>query len=217
MAKAPEDKRVTRGQQRERHPVTGHFLPEQKPSESFQRELDQGLVPTMTSDLALVFAKLLSVGCPPIRATLYCAPQLNETDAGRDTAKKVARQWAADVQVLEAITSINGGKWHELPAEKRYQLALEKHNAEWAFFLWTTNVNDVEHREGLEKLKQGRDVLKSLLGQQIDESDPMQAFARFAIELTKNAQAVAAAGHKRPIQTQKSDFETLLTEPKGKM
>lgn len=186
---------------------------------AFQRELEQGVVYTMTEDLALIFAKLLTIGCPPLRAVLYVHPQLNENDEGRTAAKKVAWQWQNDALVLEAINSINGGQFHELPAEKRYRLALEKSNAEAAFYLWSTNFVNIDHREGIDKIKIARDILKSELGQQPDEADPMAAFARFAMELSKNMHTEAVAKSKKPPQQQPSGFDKLLetVTPEHKM
>lgn len=186
---------------------------EQKPTDAFKREVDElkgGLVPTMTAPLALVYAKLLVVGCPPIRAVLYVAPQLADSDAGKTLAKKVAWQWTHDALVLQALSSINGGDWQELSKEQRFKLALEKSNAEAAFYLWTTNFGDVDSREGLDKIKIARDILTKELGGQIDADDPMQAFARFAHEVAKNMAANEATKRKRPPQMQ---LERGLDDP----
>lgn len=190
---------------------------DRQPAEHFRREMTDGLVPVMNEALALVYAKLLTVGCPPVRAVIYVVPSLNETEPGREAAKKVARQWAADVHVLKALASINGGDWQDLPPEKRYQLALDKNLGEAAFHLWTVNFGDVEHREGLEKMKMAREMLKAALGQRPDDSDPMQAFARFALDLAKEAATSAARGKKSP-QTQDGGLDRLLNQmPEQKM
>lgn len=178
-----------------------------------QREFDRekgGLVPEMSDQLALIYAKLLSVGCPPVRGVFYCAPQLMETQDGRDIAKKVASRWLNDAAVAQAIENINGGKFHELPLEERMKLALDKSNAEAAFYLWTINFGETEHREGIDKIKLARDIIKRELDMQPDEADPMQAFARMAMELAKNAQLDSAARARKAPQQQASSLERLV-------
>lgn len=192
--------------------------PTRQPSDSFRRELEQGIVPEMTDELALVYAKLLSVGCPPILAVLYCAPELRLTDQGKEAAKRIAAHWTSDALVLAAVDNINGGKWHELPIEKRLELARAKSDAEAAFYLWTTNFSTVEHTEGLAKMKMAREMVKGALGEAPDESDPMAAFARFAMELAKNTQAQSAAKSRKPTQVQNTGLDKLLnTVPEGRV
>lgn len=186
---------------------------ERKPADHFERELNQGLVAELTPQIAMVYAKLLTAGCPPVRGVYYCIPSLTTDKKGIETAKHIARTWMHDERVLGALNNINGGEWHTLPPERRAQLALDKHNAEWSFYLWTTNVNDIESREGLEKLKQAREVIKGVLGQQPDEADPMQAFARFAIELAKNAAKDRAVRGKTMPQLSPKSLEAALNEP----
>jgi len=173
-------------------------------------ENELGNAPPMTIELAVVFAKLLHIGCPAPRAVLYCAPQLATGGPGMiDVVKTVARQWVHDVLVVEAIGNINGGAFHELPAEDRMRIALEKSTAEISFYLFATNFNDVDSREGIDKIKYAREVLKVALGQQPDELDPMQAFARYALDMAREAQAKRSAGKKTPPQ--------LSPEPNFKM
>jgi len=128
---------------------------------------------------------------------LYCIPELLQTQEGRETAKKVASLWLNDALVVQAISDINGGKWHELPEETRYKLAIAKSNAEAAFYLWTTSFVETDHREGLEKMKLAREIIKRELGDQPDEADPMAAFARFAMDLAKNMHTESVAKAKR--------------------
>lgn len=202
---------------RERGKKDGRFktskTEDRQPSEPFARELEQGVAFAVTEPMALVYAKLLKVGCPPTRAICYIHPHLLETEQGRSTAKTLASRWNADALVLEALASINGGKWHELPEETRYKLAIEKNNAEASFFLWTSNLAETDSREGLEKIKLCREILKKELGQAPDESDPMAAFARFAMELAKNAHTETVAKGKKAPQLQATGLDKLLTSP----
>lgn len=172
-------------------------------------------VPEMTPALAAVFAKLLSVGCPPLRAVLYVCPAFD-----KDTAEAVKRAWLNDAHVLQALETLQGGAWVDLPPEKRYELALDKHFSEMAFHLWATNFGEVEHKEGLDKMKQCREVLGTLTGRKTDDDDPMHAFARFAIELTKGMAETEAkkkkAPHVRPTPESGSlldDMARVMTTP----
>jgi len=190
-------------------------IEDRQPSQEFKQATDPtkgGLIPAMTNEMAIVYAKLLNVGCPPIRAVLYCAPWLMESEEGKQLAKKVAASWCADALVIEALSSINGGKWHELPMETRAKLAIEKNNAEAAFFLWSANFGDMSAREEIDKMKLARDILKGILGQQPDESDPMQAFARFALELVRNTTAQRSAQAKKPVQVEGDGLDKLLNQ-----
>jgi len=179
---------------------------ERKPTSSLLKDLQAGVY-TMTDQLALIYAKLLTVGCPPIRAVIYCCP-----DIELELAKKVSRVWLNDAGVLRALESINGGTWHELPPETRYKLALDKHKSELAFYLWTTNFNDIEHREGIEKLKQAREEMKKLNGEAVDD-DPLAAFARFTLELAQNAtKTPVRPGKKAPQLEAKDDLADLVSK-----
>lgn len=161
--------------------------------------------PQMSPKLAAIFAKLLHVGCPGLRAVLYCAPELD-----MDTAKLTLREWMADSQVLKAIENINGGAWIDLPPEERFKLAFDKHISEMAFHLYATNFGEIEHKDGLDKLKQCREVVGSLIGKKVDTSDPMNAFAQFAIELTKTMAEADSRRRKAPeLRTGPSESDLL--------
>lgn len=136
--------------------------------------------PPMTAKLASVYAQMLHAGCPPLLATEYVAPQLS-----KEELKATTRLWMGDTLVKAAVEQLIGGAFITLPAEKRYELALQKHLSELAFFLHSNNFNDAAGKDGLEMFKQAREVLKAELKGGTDESDPMQAFARFALDMVK--------------------------------
>jgi hypothetical protein len=138
---------------------------------------------------------------------LYMAPDLD-----KELAEKVARAWANDALVLQALEDIHGGSWLDLPAERRMELALEKHLSEMAFYLWTTNFLSVEHREGLEKMKQAREVLRMKLTGEKDPDDFTQAFARMAMSLTQNM--ADATSRRKQVPEQTSDGFSGLKLPK---
>lgn len=141
----------------------------------------------------MTFAQLLHVGCPPQRAILYVFPLLDKDDCKATTA-----EWMASPLVLQAVEQLNGGAWMHLAPEKRYELSLAKHISEMAFYLYANNFNDIEHKEGLEKMKQARDVLRAELKGGADDGDPSMAFARFAMELLKD-KAEKQAESKSPL------------------
>lgn len=174
---------------------------DRRPSQEMKVDLETG-APVMSPPLALVFAKLLHVGCPPVRAVLYCAPRLD-----KDTAQKVSRLWLNDAEVLRAVEGLNGGAWAELPPEKRYELAYNKHLSEHAFYLWVTNWNDVEHNEGINKMKISREVLRAELGKVPDDADAMQAFARFALDMVRHQ--AEADSKKRQMPKPRNPFEHM--------
>lgn len=152
----------------------------------------------MSPALALVFAKLLQVGCPRLRAVLYCCPELDPAE-GIETAKLVLKAWMTDPRVIDAIDGLNGGTYADLEPEVRYKLALTINLAGAAFFLHHTNFSEANHREDIDRMKLARDIIKTELGQAVDSTDPMQAFARFAMDLMKT-QAKLESGQKRPPQ-----------------
>lgn len=50
-----------------------------------------------------------------------------------------ARVWQRDPLLLQAMTDHNGAEWQDLDAERRLQLAIDKHMAELAYFLYSHN------------------------------------------------------------------------------
>ena len=86
------------------------------------------------------FALLLFAGVPPAAvATSLLPPDATETEV--ETA---AQEWPRQRVVLTAIEKLSGGQWQDLRKEERLQLAIEKHYAEMAYFLWTHNYADLQ-------------------------------------------------------------------------
>lgn len=174
--------------------------------------------PPMTPQIAAVYAQLLHAGCPALRATEYVAPQLQA-----DVLKLVTKQWLSHRLVLKAVEQLTGGAWMELPPERRYELSLQKHLSELAFYLYANNFNDAPSKEALEMFKQAREVLKAELRGVTDDGDPMSAFARFALELVKGQMADRAANSSVPIDLQPEAMDRMhesmarVKMPKAKM
>lgn len=151
------------------------------------------VVPELTPEVAAIFAKLLSIGCPTVKAMAYFAPGLS-----KETLTAVSKVWAQDTLVQEALNTLWGGAWIDLPAPKRYELALDKMLAEAAFFVWTTSWVDAGTKEDLDKLKESRNMLMNALGKQPDKGDPMQLFAAFGLELARNLESLKKQVKKLP-------------------
>lgn len=165
--------------------------------------------PAMTPELAQVYAKLLTAGCPELTAVQYMAPWL-ELDLLRPTALA----WKTNPDVLQAVNGLNGGAWFDLEPEARMKLAMQKSDAEIAFWLWDASFTDLTAKEELEKLKLARSVVKDLLGMRPDELNPMDAFARWMVDMARENLAKGATKKALPPQFQAQD---LLKGPKGPM
>lgn len=161
--------------------------PPRVPTNDLPDALTLGPIPQMSDEMADIYAKLLMVGAPPVMAVRYCSPKLDI-----DTAKATADRWRSDPRVLHALETRMGGKWIDLPIERRAELALDKQVAEAIFHLWTVNLAGMDDKGGLDKLRFCREIAKSLLGQQPDVTDPMQMFARFSMDLMRNMASAKA-------------------------
>lgn len=111
----------------------------------------RGLIkPEFTRNLAHQVAVLLAAGVPPNDAVRYLAPKywdgLDEP-ARTDYAKEIA----GSLLLVDAMSELNGGKWEELEPARRLQLALDKHLAELAHFLYTHSYAN-ETGVGLDKM-----------------------------------------------------------------
>lgn len=163
--------------------------------------------PVLTPQLAQVFAQLLHAGCPQLKAVEYMAPHLSVEEM-----KATLKEWMAGGLIVEAVEQLQGGAWITLPAEKRYELALQKHLSEAAFFLYANNFNEVGGKESLEMFKQARELLKSELKGAVDETDPLQAFARFALEMAKAQTVTRAAESKVSVNLQPPSMDRMHEE-----
>lgn len=92
-------------------------------------------------------ALLILSGVPPIDAV---APFIS-SEAGEGALEKAAVELPRQQLVLKAIQDLSGGvPWQKLRPEERLQIALDKHYAEMAYFMWTHNYTDLS---GVDKVK----------------------------------------------------------------
>lgn len=66
----------------------------------------------------------------------YCSGLLDE-DARDAKLRTWALAWQRDPALLAATTAMNGDDWQSLDAERRLQIAIDKHMAELAYFLYS--------------------------------------------------------------------------------
>jgi hypothetical protein len=132
------------------------------------------------------FALILLSGCPPSQAVGYF---LVEGDDG-EAEERFLQAWPRQPEVLEAIRGLTGGEWHTLGEEERLQLALRKHYAELAFFLWSHNYNDLN---GPDKMKADgcRQALEAKLAGLAGKEDQLADFYKDVLGAYQ-AQAKAA-------------------------
>lgn len=145
------------------------------------------VIPTFDAGLARQMALLVQAGLPPDAAVGYLVPGLRG-----DLWEEWADRWMNTPEMLAATRALNGGDWAELPSERRAEIALDKHRAECAFYLWTHDLESADKFD-FEKLTAAREVLEAFTKGAMDPSDPLAAFARAAKDIMQ-----AAADRERP-------------------
>lgn len=125
--------------------------------------------PKLTADVAYEFVKLLSSGIPAARAIAYFAPDYYTSI---DTAKRRdwLSRWSNDVVVATAAAKFNSGQWQELEKDARLQIALDKHLAELAYYLYTTTFAEAEGGE-LRKLTDAREAIMAVIKSQEGDAE----------------------------------------------
>ena len=94
------------------------------------------------------YALMLLAGIPRTVAASYFAPQ----NCSQDELEEYAHDWGKQVEVVEAVQrhSADGTPWHLMGPEERLKVAVDKHYADRAYFLWSHNYSDLN---GLDKQK----------------------------------------------------------------
>lgn len=96
-----------------------------------------------TRDEAEAFAVMLSAGVPPAEGIIYFFDE-------KDAAFAALDRWMTAPAVRAAITELQGKAWQKLTPDERIQVALNKHYAELAYFLYSRNYVDLQ---GADKTK----------------------------------------------------------------
>jgi len=138
-------------------------------------------VPLFDEGVAQQFAQLLAAGLSQTQATRYIVPSLRG-----QVLDRVAAKWANSRLVLDAVTALNAGAWHQLSDDQRISIALTQHRADCAYFLYTHRLEDASAEE-MAKIEMAREVLEKFTQGAIDPTDPLAAFARAAKEIMAGA------------------------------
>lgn len=149
-----------------------------------------------SDEQALEFAKLLRSGVPQPDALAYV---LGTVEAGYiDLALP---RWMRAKNVVEALATLNGGRWPALEPDARLDIALDKHYAELAHFLYTHDYETAEGRD-LGKINAAREALEKLRTGRLEQSSPFVKFLRTLLgksdspQLPGQSQALLGAGER---------------------
>ena len=131
-------------------------------------------------DEAMELALMLQAGVEPRQALGYFFDSSSEADIAY-------AHWLPHRRLQEAFTKLNKGEWQKLSPEERIELALNKHYAEMAYFLWTHHFAELAGKE-LDKADVCRDVLEKKLAGTAGQT-PLQRFWDDFVKQTKELKA----------------------------
>lgn len=132
------------------------------------------LDPTETQ--AMEFAKLLRSGVPQPDALCYV---LGTVDA--PVVEAALPRWMRSRHTIDALATLNGGRWPALEPDRRLDIALDKHYAEQAHFLYTHDYESAAGRD-LAKINIARESLERLRTGRMEQQSP---FMKFLAQLLK--------------------------------
>jgi len=135
-----------------------------------------------TPDEALEVALMLQAGVEPRQALGYFFDSPSEADIAYD-------HWLRHRRVQDAFTTLNKGEWQKLSPEERIELALKKHYAEMAYFLWTHHYAELAGKE-LDKADTCRSALEQKLAGTAGQT-PLQRYWDDFVRQTKESKARA--------------------------
>lgn len=124
-----------------------------------------------TEQQAYDLAKLLRAGVPQPDALAYVlGPGLDPR-----SASAILFTWLRSPALRDALATLNGGAWPTLAPEARLDVALDKHYAEMAYFLYT---HDFEQATGpeLRKLDTARQALEAQRTGKLQANSPFMKF-----------------------------------------
>ena len=118
------------------------------------------------------FAKIVMSGVPTHRAVRYFTPLAMDDDDIRD----FSRACYAQSEVQAALQLLSGGvPWQSLSKEQRLSIALDKHYAELAYFLWANNYADLDGA-GKQKADTCRQALDAKVAGTAGKGNAMERF-----------------------------------------
>lgn len=141
-----------------------------------------------SEEQALEFAKLLRAGVPQPDALCYV---LGSVEPG--VIEMALPRWMRARRVVDALATLNGGRWPSLEPDARLDIALDKHYAEMAHYLYT---HDYETADGptLKKLDTARASLETLRTGRLEQNSPFVKFLRSILGAKANVPTLPAAG-----------------------
>lgn len=125
--------------------------------------------PVLTAAFASEFVKLLHAGIPPLSALSYFSPAHFDT-LDRHNRLLWLSKWERSPLMAAASTKFMKGQWQDLDKDSRLELALDKHMAELAYLLFTS---DYAKSEGAEtkKIDAARDAITHWIAQGDEDVD----------------------------------------------
>lgn len=144
---------------------------------------------TLNEFEAQQFALLQLSGVPAYEAVGFFLPSAATEEAREKAALDLPRQ----PEVAKAMQRLSGGKpWQELRSEERINLAIEKHYAEMAYFLWTHNYAELS---GPDKMKADtcRQALEAKLAGTAGKGNALDRFYESVIDMYKKQIKVGVA------------------------
>ncbi len=134
-----------------------------------ERARGQHRQPTLDAATAKDVAKLLMSGVPFDSVLALCDnayhAYLHASEDVDWTIRKMrswALAWQRDPQLLAATSELNGAEWQDIDSERRLQIALDKHMAELAYFLYSHSYDGLMGRD-VDKADHARDAIMEFL------------------------------------------------------
>ena len=125
-----------------------------------------------TEEQAFEFAKLLRAGVPQPDALCYV---LGAVEPG--LIELALPRWLRSRLVVDALATLNGGRWPALESDARLDIALDKHYAELAHYLYTHDYDGADAKQ-MRKLDTARESLERLRVGRMQENSPFVKFLR---------------------------------------
>lgn len=128
-------------------------------------------LPALTPEAARELALILQSGMPVSEAVLYFLPE--GTPAAE--ARVVAERWQKSPALGKAVSALQGKSWQHMSLEEKMGLAVSKHYAEMAYFLYSRNYSELQ---GADKTKADtcREAIERKLTGTAGQQDPLTRF-----------------------------------------
>lgn len=125
--------------------------------------------PKLTPEYAREFVKLLHAGIPASQTLSYFAPE-HFASLRPSKRREWLTRWQNSPLMAEAATAFTKGAWQDLDKDSRLQVAIDKHMAELAYFLYTTNYQRADGTD-LKKLTDARTAIMAFMAEGDGDAD----------------------------------------------